>query len=201
MPELHIILGVFGIPGAEAFAILCIPLSGVLRAEDLAKGTGNGGALESNLAVVHAIDVTDQHVHAAVVSAIRHCQHVIEGPGASQQGQDAPECTTTQVCSTHTLEFFRAGHLDHGYTGSNVNQKVGVYVRSGLGKFHRFGIGIAVGEDFVRYLGDEEIEAYSENCKRHVQPDIAIARSVPVIKHCISSSRLTFTFKASFSLS
>lgn len=153
----------FGIPWAEAFTIFCIPLSGVLHAEDLAKGTGDSGALESNLAIVHAIDVTDQHVHTAVVSAVRHRQHVIEGPGASQQGQDAPECTTTQVCSTHTLEFFRAGHLDHGYTGSNVDQKVGVYVRSGLGKFHRFGIGITVGEDFVWYLGDEEIEAYPKD--------------------------------------
>lgn len=66
------------------------------------------------------------------------------------------------MSSSHTLELFRSRDLDHGYTGPNVDQKVWVDIRSGLGKFHRFGIGVAVREDFVWDLSYEEIKAYQE---------------------------------------
>lgn len=77
-----VILGI--VSATKALPVLCIPLSGVLHPEDLAKRAGNGGALESNLVVIHAIDITNQHVYSAIVSAIRHCQHVIKGSRASQ---------------------------------------------------------------------------------------------------------------------
>lgn len=66
------------------------------------------------------------------------------------------------MSSSYTLELFRSGHFDHGYTGTNVDQKVWVDIRSGLGKFHRFGIGVAIREDFVWDLSYEEIKAYQE---------------------------------------
>lgn len=78
-------LVIFGIVSAtKALPVFRIPLSGVLHSEDLSKCAGNGGAFESNLAVIHAIDIANQHVHSAIVPAIRHCQHVIESSRASQ---------------------------------------------------------------------------------------------------------------------
>jgi hypothetical protein len=51
-----------------------------------------------------------------------------------------------------------AGDLDHGDARPYIDKEVRVDVRSGLGKLHRFGIGIAVSEDLVGNFGDEEIE-------------------------------------------
>lgn len=65
------------------------------------------------------------------------------------------------MSSAYTFELSGAGDLDHGHTGAYVDQQVRVNVRSGLGKLHWFGIGIAVSENLVGNFGDEEIETFS----------------------------------------
>jgi hypothetical protein len=64
------------------------------------------------------------------------------------------------VSSAYTLELSGAGDLDHGHTGPYVDQQVRVNVRSGLGKLHWFGIGIAVSKDFIGDFGDEKVETW-----------------------------------------
>jgi hypothetical protein len=62
--------------------------------------------------------------------------------------------------SPYTFKLSGAGDLNHGYTGPYIDQEVGVNVRSGLGKLHRFGIGIAVSEYLVGNFCDKEIETW-----------------------------------------
>jgi len=144
----------------QALAVLRIPLGSILQAEDLSESASNGCALESNLGVVHPVDITHQHVHAAVVAAIRHGQHVIKGASARQQGHQPPKSSTPEVCTPDTLELPGAGHLDHGDAGAYIDQEIRVDVWSSLGKLHRLGIGIAVGEHFIGDFGDKKVQAW-----------------------------------------
>lgn len=140
--------------GTEVFGLgLCL----ALHAEDLAEGRGDGGALEADLAVVAAVDVADEHVDVCVVSVLRLGEHVVEGPRAGQQGEQAPEGAAAERGAADTLEGPRACDLEHGDAGADVDEKVRVYVLSGRDEVHWVGVG--VGEDFAGYLGDEEIEA------------------------------------------
>lgn len=71
-----------GLPGIAGFtrvatdqslAVFGPLLRIVLQPEHLAECTGNSCALQANFAVVHAVDISDKHVHCAVVSAVGHC--------------------------------------------------------------------------------------------------------------------------------
>lgn len=144
----------------QAFTVLGISFGGILQPEYLAKSARDGGALEPDLAIVHAVDVSDEHVHATVVAAVRHGQHVVKSASARQQRHDSPERATAKMCSPHPLELPGARHLDHGHPGPDVDKQIRVDIRSGLGKLHGLDIGVAVGEDFVGDFGNEKIEAW-----------------------------------------
>lgn len=104
---------VFRVVVVQALAILGALLGGVLQPKDLPKGAGDGGALKPDFAVVHAVDIANQHIDSTVIPAIRHGQHVVKGPGPGKKRHDAPESTTTEMCAAHALEFIRTGDLDH----------------------------------------------------------------------------------------
>ena len=160
MVEMNSIVAVFEMLVADqAFAVLGTTLGSILQPEHLAERAGNRSALQSNLFIVHAVDISHEHVDSAIVSTIRHGQHVVEGPSTGQQGHQTPKSAPSQVSTPDTLELPWPGHLNHRDTGSNVDQQVRVDIRSGLGKSHRFGVRITVGEHFVRDLGDEKIKA------------------------------------------
>jgi hypothetical protein len=144
----------------QALAILGPALSSILQPEHLAKGTSDSSALQSNLGVIHAVNIPHQHVHSGVVPAIRHGQHVVKGSRASEQGHEPPECASTKMGSAYTFILSGTRDLDHGHTRPYIDQEVRVHIRSGLGKLHRFGIGIAVSEHLVGNFGDEEIETW-----------------------------------------
>lgn len=158
MAKIDSAVGVFLIVADQALAVFGSPLGSILQAEDLPKGAGDRRALQSNFAVVHTINIPDQHVHSAVVPNIRHGQHVVEGPSARKQRHNPPECATTQVCSPDSFKLPWARHLNHGNAGSDIDEEVGVYVRSGLGKLHRLRVRVIIGEYFVGDLGDKEIQ-------------------------------------------
>lgn len=160
MPKFDSAIRLLGVIMVETLAILRASLGRILQPEDFSKRTGNGCTLEPDLAVIHAIDIPDQHIHPRVVAAIRHGQHVVKGAGSGQQRHQSPEGSTPQMCSPDTLELPWSGDLDHRHTRPYVDQQVRVHVWPGLGKMHWFGIGITVREDLVGDLCDKEVQAY-----------------------------------------
>lgn len=53
--------------------------------EDFPKAAGNSGALETDTAVIRAVDITNEHVYGSVVAMLGHSQHFIEGAGISEK--------------------------------------------------------------------------------------------------------------------
>lgn len=143
----------------QAFAVLGTAFGSILQPEHLAERAGNRSALQSNLFIVHAVDISHEHVDSAIVSTIRHGQHVVEGPSTGQQGHQTPKSAPSQVSTPDTLELPWPRHFNHRDTGSNVDQEVGVHVGSGLGKLHWLGVRVAVGEHLIGNFGNEEIQA------------------------------------------
>jgi hypothetical protein len=80
------------------------------------------------------------------------------------------------MCTPDTLVLSGARHLDHGHAGPYVNQEIGINVRSGLGKLHRLGVGIAVGEHFVGNFGDEKVQAWRGEWLGASQHSIPVSR-------------------------
>jgi hypothetical protein len=84
--------------------------------------------------------------------------------------------------SAYTFELSGTGDLDHGHTRPYIDKEVRVNVRSGLGKLHRFGIGITVSEHLVGNFGDEEIEAWLREKKIMRLDELPRACPFPVVR-------------------
>jgi hypothetical protein len=129
---------------------------GTLHAKDLAEGGRNGRVLETNLAVVCAVDVADEHVHLGIVTVLGMVEHVVEGGGSGEQGEQAPERTASERGTADTLEGSRAGDFEERDAGADVDEEVWVYVF--VGRDEVDGVGLGIGKDFAGYFGNEEVE-------------------------------------------
>ncbi len=50
----------------------------------------DGGALQSNLAVIRAVDIPDQHIDRGVVPQVRHAEHLIKRACPRQEREQPP---------------------------------------------------------------------------------------------------------------
>ncbi len=87
----------------QAAAVFGFGLGLALHAEYLTEGAGDSRRLEPDLAVVGAVDVADKHVNAGVVAARCHVEHVVEGPGTGQEGEEAPERPASERGTAYAL--------------------------------------------------------------------------------------------------
>ena len=131
----------------------------MLHSIHFAETACNCSALEAYLAVIRAVDITHQHVNCSIVAPLGHAQHLFEVASSCEERKETPKCAATEGRAADTLELPWTGNFDHGDTGANVDEEVGVGVRVRGDEFH--GIGFTVSEDFARDFGDKKVEACS----------------------------------------
>ena len=144
----------------QAAMILRFRLSPPLHAVDLPKAARNGCALESYLAVIRAVDISDEHIDSGVVAALGQAQHVAEVAGAGQEAQQAPEGAAAEAGAADAAELARAADLDHGHAGADVDQQVRVGVRVDRHEGHR--VRLRVRERLLRDLRHEEVQPHDQ---------------------------------------
>lgn len=142
-------------------SVFSLALGCAFHLVDFAKRGGDVCALESDLIVCLPVDVADEEVDARVVAVLREAEHVVEASRAREEGEETPECTAAQGCSAYALVLSWSRDFDHGYARANVYEEVRVDVWwVGRMGHECHGAIFTVGEDFVGYLVDEEIEAW-----------------------------------------
>lgn len=131
-------------------------LGGSLHPQDFAECAGDGCAFKANLSVVHAVNIANKHIHAAVIPAIRQRKHFVKRRNSSQKGHESPKRSTAQMGPAYSLEFVRARYFDHGDTGADVHEEIGIYVWPRFSESD--GLSFAIGEDLIWDFRYEEVQ-------------------------------------------